>query len=50
MTLQKFERRQTPEMRRLPFEEDVPPTCAGDMAALFLVAAVLLGVACGWLG
>ena len=49
MTLQKYVNRQTDEMRRLPFEEDVPVTCAGDMAVLFLIAAALLGVVCGWL-
>ena len=49
MTLQKYVNRQTDEMRHLPFEEDVPTTCAGDMAVGFLAAAAILAVIIGWL-
>ena len=49
MMLQKYVNRQTDEMRRLPFEEDVPTTCAGDMAVGFLAAAAILAVIIGWL-
>jgi len=49
MMLQKYVNRQTDEMRRLPFEEDVPPTCTGDMAVGFLAAGVFLALLIGWL-
>ena len=49
MMLQKYVNRQTDEMLRLPFEEDVPTTCAGDMAVGFLAAAAILAVIIGWL-
>lgn len=47
--IQKYLNRQTPEMKRLPFEEDAPPTCTGDWAVGCLVAAVFLALLAGWL-
>jgi len=49
MRIQKYERRQSEQMRRLPFEEDAPPHCTGDIAVGFLVAAFFLALVLGWI-
>lgn len=50
MTLQKFERRQPPEMARLPWAHEIEATtCSGDLAVLGIVLAVLIAAIFGLL-
>ena len=46
---QKYANRQTDEMKMLPFDEDVPPSCAGDAAVACIAAVVIFSLILGWI-